>query len=71
MQIPPFFADPELSRPFFRRMRGSQKQILDSKLEGVQMDALSMGMSHDFEVAIEEGATIVRVGSAIFGDRVH
>jgi pyridoxal phosphate enzyme (YggS family) len=62
MVLPPFFDDPEATRPFFRRLR----DLRDELIPGGQ---LSMGMSHDFEVAIEEGATIVRVGTAIFGER--
>ena len=62
MILPPFFDDPEATRPYFKRLR----EIRDDLLPGGE---LSMGMSHDFEVAIEEGATIVRVGTAIFGER--
>lgn len=61
MTIPPFFDDPEAARPFFRRLRELGER------HGVA--GLSMGMSHDFEVAIDEGATLVRVGTAIFGGR--
>jgi hypothetical protein len=69
MVIPPFFEDPELVRPYFRRLRELAHAIDSKNLTGVAMRELSMGMSHDFEVAIEEGATIVRVGTAIFGWR--
>lgn len=62
MILPPYFDDAEKARPFFRRLR----EIRDKILPGGE---LSMGMSHDFEVAIEEGATVVRVGTAIFGER--
>jgi len=62
MIIPPFFEDIEKARPFFRRLR----EIRDEFLPNAE---LSMGMSHDFEIAIEEGATLVRVGTAIFGQR--
>lgn len=62
MVLPPFFDDPEATRPYFKRLR----TIRDEVLPGGE---LSMGMSNDFEVAIEEGATIVRVGTAIFGER--
>ena len=62
MILPPFFDDPEATRPYFKRLR----EVRDRLLPG---GALSMGMSHDFEVAIEEGATMVRVGTAIFGER--
>ena len=64
MIIPPYFDDPEATRPYFRRLR----EIRDRIMPGGE---LSMGMSHDFEVAIEEGATIVRVGTAIFGEREY
>jgi PLP dependent protein len=64
MVLPPFFDDPEVTRPFFRRLR----ELRDELIPGGH---LSMGMSHDFEVAIEEGATIVRVGTAIFGERSY
>jgi pyridoxal phosphate enzyme (YggS family) len=64
MIVPPFLEDAEKVRPFFRRLR----EIRDEHF-GAQSAELSMGMSHDFEIAIEEGATIVRVGTAIFGKR--
>ena len=69
MVIPPFFEDPEEARPFFRRLRELAAMIQSRKLPGVSMGELSMGMSHDFEVTIEEGATMVRIGTAIFGPR--
>ena len=69
MTLPPFFDDPEKVRPFFRRLRELAGRIDARNLPGVEMRELSMGMSHDFEIAIEEGATIVRVGTAIFGER--
>ena len=69
MTVPPFTEAPEGARPYFRLLRDLRDQIATRKLPGVQMDMLSMGMSHDFEVAIEEGSTCVRVGSAIFGVR--
>ena len=62
MIIPPFFEDAEKVRPFFQRLRAIRDEILPN-------GELSMGMSHDFEIAIEEGATLVRVGTAIFGER--
>ncbi len=66
MTIPPFFDDPEKVRPYFRELR----EIRDSAVAmGFDLAELSMGMSNDFEVAIEEGATMVRVGTAIFGER--
>jgi PLP dependent protein len=67
MTVPPFSSDPERSRPFFRRL-AELKDACEQKL-GVPLGELSMGMSGDFEIAIEEGATIVRVGTAIFGPR--
>lgn len=69
MTVPPFTDDPEGARPYFRLLRDLRDQIAARKLPAVQMDVLSMGMSHDFEIAIEEGSTCVRVGSAIFGAR--
>src|SRR5262249_20730891 len=69
MAVPPFAADPGAARPYFRLLRDLRDQIAHRKLAGVQMDVLSMGMSHDFEVAIEEGSSCVRVGTAIFGER--
>jgi hypothetical protein len=70
MAMPPFSADPEETRPYFRKLRRLSQELAQKKLLGRQgRFELSMGMSNDFEVAIEEGATIVRVGSAIFGAR--
>ena len=69
MTIPPFTEDPEGARPCFRMLRRLRGEIAERRLPGVAMDALSMGMSHDFEVAIEEGSNCVRVGTAIFGER--
>lgn len=70
MTIPPFTENPEGARPYFRRLRQLRDAIAARNLPRVHMDVLSMGMSHDFEVAIEEGSTCVRVGTAIFGSRV-
>ncbi|MGA9885232.1 MAG: YggS family pyridoxal phosphate-dependent enzyme [Candidatus Acidiferrales bacterium] len=67
MAIPPYAEDPEQARPFFRRLR-ELRDHLRQKV-GLELPVLSMGMSHDFEVAIEEGATEVRIGTAIFGSR--
>lgn len=69
MTVPPYTDDPEGARPFFRKLRALRGQIAGRNLSDVSMDVLSMGMSHDFEVAIEEGSTFVRVGTAIFGER--
>jgi pyridoxal phosphate enzyme (YggS family) len=69
MTLPPFFDDPERARPYFRRLRQLLDELNKSRPAGRGLTELSMGMSHDFEVAIEEGATMVRVGTAIFGAR--
>jgi pyridoxal phosphate enzyme (YggS family) len=69
MALPPFYEDSERVRPFFRRLRELRDELQATGNFGEQQGQLSMGMSHDFEVAIEEGATIVRVGTAIFGER--
>jgi len=69
MTVPPYTDDPEGARLYFRALRQLRDQIAGRALPYVGMDVLSMGMSHDFEVAIEEGSTCVRVGSAIFGQR--
>ena len=69
MTVPPFTDDPQQARPFFRRLRELRDQIGARHLPAVSMDVLSMGMSHDFDVAIEEGSTCVRVGTGIFGAR--
>jgi len=69
MTIPPYAPDPEKSRRVFARLRELRDQMAELGMEGICLKELSMGMSNDFTVAIEEGATLVRVGSAIFGDR--
>ncbi len=74
MTMPPFFNDPEKVRPFFRKLRNLRDQIQKDLLvqkgtEHLQLSELSMGMTGDFEAAIEEGATLVRIGTAIFGER--
>lgn len=69
MTIPPYTEDPQAARPYFRRLRELRDQIAARDLPSISMTTLSMGMSHDFEVAIEEGSTCVRVGTAIFGER--
>ncbi len=71
MVLPPFFAETEKTRPYFRRLREILEAVNRHRPAAKQLTQLSMGMSHDFEVAIEEGATMVRVGSAIFGERKH
>ncbi len=69
MTVPPYDDDPENSRPYFRKMRALFEQVAARSLPAVSMQISSMGMSHDFEVAIEEGSTAVRVGTSIFGER--
>lgn len=69
MTLPPFGDDPELARPYFRRLRELRDQLAGEGAFGDRKGELSMGMTHDFQVAIEEGATMVRVGTAIFGER--
>src|SRR5258706_2768788 len=69
MAIPPFAENPQETRPYFRKLRELRDATAARRFPGVGMHVLSMGMSHDFEVAIEEGATCVRVGTAIFGNR--
>jgi len=69
MLLPPAADDPEESRPFFRQVREVRERLLDRGVDASLLTELSMGMSHDFEVAIEEGATLVRIGTAIFGRR--
>lgn len=69
MTLPPYFDDPEQARPFFRRLRELRDELRAQGVFGESGGELSMGMTHDYEVAIEEGATMVRVGTAIFGAR--
>lgn len=69
MVLPPFFENPETVRPFFRRLRELRDELKSGGAFGAEPGELSMGMTHDFEVAIEEGATLIRVGTAIFGER--
>ena len=69
MAVPPFTPHAEGARPYFRLLRDLRDTIAARRLPRIEMDTLSMGMSHDFEVAIEEGSTCVRVGTAIFGER--
>lgn len=69
MLLPPWFDDPELARPYFRRLRDLRERLVEDGIDASRVRELSMGMSHDFEVAIQEGATLVRVGTAIFGKR--
>jgi uncharacterized pyridoxal phosphate-containing UPF0001 family protein len=67
MAIPPFFEEPERVRPYFRKLRELRDDL--SRQLGRPLPILSMGMSHDFEIAIEEGATEIRIGTALFGAR--
>lgn len=69
MAIPPYRDDPEAARADFRALRELRDRLRSLRLSGVEMTELSMGMSHDFEIAVEEGATRVRIGTAIFGER--
>ena len=70
MCLPPHSDDPEQVRPYFAQLRQLSQEIKTLQIPDVEMTVLSMGMSGDFEVAIEEGATLVRVGTAIFGERI-
>jgi len=69
MLLPPAVEEPEQARPFFRRLRAIRDDLVSQGVDANCLQELSMGMSHDFEVAVEEGATLVRVGTAIFGTR--
>ena len=71
MILPPAVDDPNAARPYFRELRDVRDRLLARGVDASMLQELSMGMSHDFEVAVEEGATMVRVGSAIFGDRTY
>ncbi len=69
MLLPPWFDDPEQARPYFQRLRALRDRLVARGTDPALLGELSMGMSHDFEVAIQEGATLVRIGTAIFGKR--
>ncbi|MEJ5347589.1 MAG: YggS family pyridoxal phosphate-dependent enzyme [Desulfosoma sp.] len=69
MAVPPYFEDPEAVRPFFRSLRQWLERLRQQALHPERLTELSMGMSHDFHVAVEEGATLIRVGTALFGPR--
>ena len=71
MLLPPAVEDPDAVRPFFRALRDVRGRLLAQGVDPSMLNDLSMGMSHDFEVAIEEGATLVRVGTALFGSRAY
>ena len=69
MTMPPFFDDPDRARPFFARLRELQEKLIAEGIPDQEMKELSMGMTGDFEAAVEEGATLVRIGTALFGAR--
>jgi uncharacterized pyridoxal phosphate-containing UPF0001 family protein len=69
MVLPPFHEDPGQARPYFARLREFRDELVAGGADAARLRELSMGMSHDFEVAVAEGATMVRVGTAIFGKR--
>jgi PLP dependent protein len=69
MCLPPFFDAPQKARPYFAELRMLSQRLGEQDLANIALDELSMGMTGDFEVAVEEGATLVRIGTAIFGDR--
>jgi uncharacterized pyridoxal phosphate-containing UPF0001 family protein len=69
MAIPPFRENPEEVRPFFNALKNLQAELQGLKIPNVVINELSMGMTHDYAVAVEEGATIVRIGTALFGPR--
>ena len=69
MTSAPYVANPEEDRIYFRNLRNLSVDIEDKKLDNVTVGALSMGMSNDYEIAVEEGSTMVRVGTSIFGER--
>jgi pyridoxal phosphate enzyme (YggS family) len=71
MLLPPAVDDPDAARPYFRRLCDVRRRLLAQGIAASSLQELSMGMSHDFEAAIEEGATMVRVGTAIFGGRTY
>ena len=71
MILPPAVTDPDAARPYFRELRDVRERLLARGVDASMLQGLSMGMSHDFEVAVEEGATMVRVGTAIFGGRTY
>jgi hypothetical protein len=69
MTMPPFFNAPEKVRPYFKALRDLSAKVANEKIPHVSMAELSMGMTGDFQTAVEEGATLVRIGTAIFGER--
>jgi pyridoxal phosphate enzyme (YggS family) len=71
MLLPPAVDDPEAARPYFKELMAVRSRLLERGVAASYLQQLSMGMSHDFEVAVEEGATLVRIGTAIFGERSY
>ena len=71
MLLPPAVDDPHSARPYFRELKAVRDRLMARGVDGSMLQQLSMGMSHDFEVAVEEGSTMVRVGTAIFGGRSY
>jgi uncharacterized pyridoxal phosphate-containing UPF0001 family protein len=69
MTMPPIFNDPEKARPYFRKLCQLKDFIGQSSMRQISMNELSMGMSNDYKIAIAEGATLVRIGTALFGER--
>ncbi len=69
MVVPPLDADPEASRPYFRRLRDLRDSVNELGLANIALEELSMGMTHDYHIAVAEGSTLVRVGTALFGPR--
>ena len=69
MAVPPFREDPEDVRPYFRKLRELRARLREERIPNVHLKELSIGMTHDYTVAVEEGATIVRIGTALFGPR--
>jgi len=69
MTMPPFFDDPARARPYFAQLRALRDEYIAAGILDPEMNELSMGMTGDFEVAVEEGATLVRIGTALFGPR--
>ncbi len=69
LTIPPYTADPEMARPYFAQVRQFKNELNRQGIPNIRLAHLSMGMSHDYEIAVEEGATLVRIGTALFGKR--
>ena len=69
MAVPPFKENPDEVRPYFRALKDLQVELQCLQISNVNLNQLSMGMTHDYLIAVEEGATIVRIGTALFGPR--